>query len=215
MHRFFAPAFDPGDEIVTLPSDEGEHLTRVLRLGVGDTVSVFDGRGNEFLARVVSATRRDVRAQLLSRVDPPEEPAVRLTLAQAVLKGDKMDDVIRDAVMLGVSAIQPIVTRRTEVTVAALMRGAGGALAARGPGVGQAVAPRRAARDPDAAHASRTRWTSRPAVHVMLVEPGTDATESIAALRREPMPSDAVLWIGPEGGWDEQERVQPAPEAHG
>ena len=46
-----------------------------------------------------------------------------LTLAQAVLKGDKMDDVVRDAVMMGVAAIQPIVTARSEVTRAALERG--------------------------------------------------------------------------------------------
>jgi len=46
---------DPGDEMVSLPRDEGQHLTRVLRLGVGDTVAVFDGRGHEFLARVASA----------------------------------------------------------------------------------------------------------------------------------------------------------------
>ena len=50
----------------------------MLRLGVGDTVAVFDGRGHEFLARVVDApTRRDVRVQLLSRVEPAAEPASR------------------------------------------------------------------------------------------------------------------------------------------
>ena len=97
MHRFFAPALDPGDETVTLPKDEAEHLTRVLRLGVGDTVAIFDGRGHEFLARVTSGARRDVRVQLLSRVEPAAEPPVPLTLAQAVLKADKMDDVVRDA----------------------------------------------------------------------------------------------------------------------
>src|SRR5690349_3366278 len=124
MHRFFAPGLDPGDEMTTLPRDEAEHLTRVLRLGVGDTVAVFDGRGREFMARVSSADRRDVRVQLLSRVEPPPEPSVHLTLAQAVLKGEKMDDVVRDAVMLGVAAIQPVVTRRTELTVASLIKGA-------------------------------------------------------------------------------------------
>ena len=65
-----------------------------------------------------------MRVQLLSRVEPAAEPPVAVTLAQAVLKGDKMDDVVRDAVMLGVAAIQPLVTKRTETTVAALMRGA-------------------------------------------------------------------------------------------
>src|SRR6478672_2071241 len=101
MHRFFAPALDPGDETVVLPRDEAEHLTRVLRLGAGDTVAVFDGRGHEFVARVTSALRRNVTVQIMSRVEPAVEPAVALTLVQAVLKGDKMDDVVRDAVMLG------------------------------------------------------------------------------------------------------------------
>ena len=73
MHRFFAPAMDPGDEVVALPRDEAEHLTRVLRVGIGDTVAVFDGRGHEFVAKVVSAARRDVRVQLLSRVEPAAE----------------------------------------------------------------------------------------------------------------------------------------------
>ena len=86
MHRFYAPALDPGDEAVALPRDEAEHLTRVLRIGVGDTVSVFDGRGHEFAARVVRADRRDTRVQVVSRVDPAAEPAVSLTLVQAVLK---------------------------------------------------------------------------------------------------------------------------------
>ncbi|HEV3140260.1 MAG TPA: RsmE family RNA methyltransferase, partial [Vicinamibacterales bacterium] len=129
MHRFFAPSLDPGDETVALPRDEAEHLTRVLRLAVGDTVSVFDGRGHEYLARVTAAIRApgpgsgDVRLQLVSRIEPPPEPLVALTIVQAVLKGDKMDDVVRDAVMLGAAAVQPMVTTRTEATVAALMRG--------------------------------------------------------------------------------------------
>ena len=106
-----------------LPKDEAEHLTRVLRLGSGDTVAIFDGRGHEFLAKVLAAEARDVRVQLLSRVEPATEATVPLTLVQAVLKGDKMDDVVRDAVMLGVFAIQPLITTRTEVTVAALVRG--------------------------------------------------------------------------------------------
>src|SRR6202035_3675241 len=124
MHRFFAPAIDPGDETTVLPKDEAEHLTRVLRLSVGDTVSVFDGRGREFLARVIGASRREVRLQLLSRVEAAAEPSVALTLAQAVLKTDRMDDVVRDASMLGVAAIQPLVTKRTETTIAALLRSA-------------------------------------------------------------------------------------------
>ena len=63
--------------------------------------------------------------QLLSRVEPAEEAAAALASSlKRVLKADKMDDVVRDAVMLGAAAIHPIVTHRTEATVGAVMRGA-------------------------------------------------------------------------------------------
>src|SRR5580765_4869086 len=107
VHRFFAPSLDPGDETVTLPREESEHLSRVLRLTVGDTIAVFDGRGHEFLARVLGSEvgsgagsakgvqrRREIAVQLLSRVEPAAEPSVALTLVQAVLKADKMDDIV-------------------------------------------------------------------------------------------------------------------------
>ena len=67
-------------------------------------------------------------------------------MAQAVLKGDKMDDVVRDAVMMGAAAIQPIVTARTEVTLSALARGRRRELVeSRGGVIGQAVRASRGA----------------------------------------------------------------------
>lgn len=203
MHRFYAPALDPGDESVALPRDEAEHLTRVLRIGVGDTVSVFDGRGREFLARVTSADRRDVRVQLMSRVEPAAEPAVALTLAQAVLKGDKMDDVVRDAVMLGAAAIQPIVTKRTEVTVAALIRSAR-VDRWRRLAIASVKQSRRASVPEVRTPLTLETFLEEPAaaMRLMLVEPAAAAAgEPLSVLRSEPIPSDAALLVGPEGGW--------------
>jgi len=207
MHRFFAPALDPGDETATLPRDEGEHLTRVLRLGVGDTVSVFDGRGHEFLAKVANVARRDVRVQILSRVEPAPEPAVALTLAQAVLKGDKMDEVVRDAVMLGVAAIQPIVTRRTEATVAALMRSARVDRWQR-VALASVKQSRRATLPHVRMPLALESYLGDPpqALRIMLVEPSAAGdAESLSALQAEPIPPDAALIVGPEGGWSETE----------
>jgi 16S rRNA (uracil1498-N3)-methyltransferase len=207
VHRFFAPALDPGDETVTLPREEAEHLTRVLRLTVGDTVAVFDGRGSEFMARVAAAARREVCLQIVSRLDPSPEPAVALTLVQAVLKGDKMDDIVRDAVMLGVAAIHPIVTKRTETTVAALIKGARLdrwrriALAS--------VKQSRRATLPEVRTPLRLEdFLDDPpaAVRLMLVEPGTSAVvEPIGSLRGGATPPDAAVLVGPEGGWSEEE----------
>jgi 16S rRNA (uracil1498-N3)-methyltransferase len=207
VYRFFAPALDPGDEAVALPKDEAEHLTRVLRLTVGDTVSVFDGRGHEYLACIASARRREVSVRLMSRINPASELSVALTLAQAVLKADKMDDVIRDAVMLGVAAVQPLVTKRTEATVATLVRGARldrwrrVALAS--------VKQSRRAVLPEV----RTPLTlesyldePEPDVALMLVEPSAGApARPLSSLRGLAPPTDAALLVGPEGGWAEDE----------
>jgi 16S rRNA (uracil1498-N3)-methyltransferase len=200
---------DAGDEHVSLPKDEAEHLTRVLRLGVGDMVAVFDGRGREFLARVVTASRRDVRVQLLSRVEPAAEPAVQLTLVQAILKGDRMDDVVRDAVMLGVTAIQPIVTRRTEATVAALMRGARIDRWQR-IALASAKQSRRAVLPEIRIPLTFATYLEEPAaLRLMLVEPGLPlGVEPASSLRSEPVPSEAAVMVGPEGGWDEPECAQ-------
>jgi 16S rRNA (uracil1498-N3)-methyltransferase len=209
VHRFFAPSLDAGDETVMLPRDEAEHLTRVLRLGVGDDVSVFDGRGHEWTARVVSVLRRDVRVQLVSRVEPAAETGVALTLAQAVLKGEKMDDIVRDAVMLGVAAIQPLVTSRAETTVAALSRGTRldrwrrVALAS--------VKQSRRAVLPDVRRPlTLESFLQDPhaALTLMLVEPGAagaDAVEALTSLQGVPTPQDATVFVGPEGGWTERE----------
>jgi 16S rRNA (uracil1498-N3)-methyltransferase len=210
MHRFFAPSMDPGDETVTLPREEAEHLTRVLRLGVGDTVTVFDGRGREFLARVAGAVRRDVRVQLISRVEPAAEPAVPLTLVQAILKGEKMDEVVRDAVMLGVAAIQPIVTKRTEVTVAALLKGARRDRWRR-VALASVKQSRRAVVPEIRTPLTLETYLDEPAaaVRLMLVEPRASAASSspepLSALRGAPLPVDAAVLVGPEGGWTEQE----------
>jgi 16S rRNA (uracil1498-N3)-methyltransferase len=207
VHRFYAPALDPGDETVALLRDEAEHLTRVLRLGVGDTVAVFDGRGHEFVARVASALRRDVRVQIVSRLEPAAESGVALTLAQAILKGDKMDDVIRDAVMLGAFAIQPIVTRRSETTVAALMKGAR-LDRWRRVALASVKQSRRAVLPEIRMPLMLDTALDEPAagLQVMLVEPSASVSvEPMSVLRHAPVPADAILYVGPEGGWAAEE----------
>jgi 16S rRNA (uracil1498-N3)-methyltransferase len=118
-----------------------------------------------------------------------------------------MDEVIRDAVMLGVAAVQPIVTRRTEVTVAALVRGAR-VDRWRRVALASAKQSRRAVLPEVRMPLTFDNYLDEPAtaLRVMLIEPAaiSDA-EPLAALRQERTPADAVLMIGPEGGWEERE----------
>ena len=110
--RFYAPDAHAAGDVVSLPDEEAEHLTRVLRLKRGDTLVVFNGRGLIFEATVQSARKGRAEVLIGDRCAAAPEPRVAITLVQAVLKGDKMDEVVRDAVMIGVAAIQPIVTAR-------------------------------------------------------------------------------------------------------
>jgi 16S rRNA (uracil1498-N3)-methyltransferase len=169
-------------------------------------VSVFNGRGDEFLARVLTAVRRDARVQLVSRVTPAPEASTPIVLVQAVLKGDKMDDVVRDAVMLGVSAIQPVVTRRSEVTVAAVMRGA---RVERWQRIALAsVKQSRRAVLPDVLMPLTFEdWLDEPPADLRLLcaEPGIEGVEPLRVLRDVRPPSTAALAVGPEGGWDSTE----------
>jgi 16S rRNA (uracil1498-N3)-methyltransferase len=112
LPRFLA-AIDPVLGTARLSEEEARHLSQVLRLRAGDEVAVFDGAGREFRARVEQIARDGASVRLIDEQAPAPEPLVRVTLAQAALKGEKMDDVVRDATMMGVAAIEPLVTEHT------------------------------------------------------------------------------------------------------
>jgi 16S rRNA (uracil1498-N3)-methyltransferase len=114
--RFFAPieAFDK--HTVTLAGDEARHLLDVLRLKVGDEAYVFNGEGQEFRC-TVSQSKRDLAIlEVCQEVLPskPESP-LNLTLAVALLKGEKFDLVVQKATELGVTEIVPVKTRYADI----------------------------------------------------------------------------------------------------
>jgi 16S rRNA (uracil1498-N3)-methyltransferase len=203
--RFFAPAAGvPGDRIL-LPVDEAEHLTRVLRLSAGDRVRVFNGRGAEFEAVVDAADRDGVRLTLGAPCTPAPEPRVAITLAQAVLKGDKMDNVVRDAVMMGVAAILPVVTARTEISVAALTRSRRRERWERiavssAKQCGRAVVPLIAEPSQFDPYVTLSESTLPLPVFV-LVEPNMAGGVPLGELNATAIPARATLVVGPEGGW--------------
>lgn len=116
--RFFAdPAnFKLGQKQVKLTSDEARHLREVLRLKAGDKVYVFDGEGKEFACLVRTAAREFSDLEILEEVEParPESP-LKLSLAVALLKGEKFDLAVQKATELGVRQIIPLVTRHSDI----------------------------------------------------------------------------------------------------
>jgi len=98
-----------------LEGDEAKHLSQVLRIQSGAAVTVFDGLGNHAQARVLSVSKQRVDLMLeLAESAPTSLPDI--TLVQAIPKGKNMDWIVQKAVELGVSRIQPLVTRHTIVS---------------------------------------------------------------------------------------------------
>lgn len=220
LPRFYAPDVHGEGQIAPLPSDEASHFARVLRGRPGASIRVFDGRGNEFSATVRDARRDAVTIEVGERIAPAPERRVSITLAQAMLKSDKMDDVVRDAVMMGVAAIQPIVSARSESTVAAAERAGRRErwvriAVASAKQCGRAVVPDvHPVLTFDAAADRYAGDESRMTLH--FVEPGAHGTDaasvaqSVAAISipELPRPADGagvVLLTGPEGGWTSEE----------
>jgi 16S rRNA (uracil1498-N3)-methyltransferase len=101
---------------VDLASDEARHLRDVLRLKPGDEVYVFDGAGKEFHCRVEESRRDSAQLKVINEVEParPESP-LRLTLAVALLKGEKFDLVVQKATELGVTRVVPLITKHADI----------------------------------------------------------------------------------------------------
>ena len=121
--RFFTPAPPTGPHAV-LEGDEARHLTRVLRAKVGDAVSLFDGKGREWPARVASLGRDRVELDAGEPQTDPPPHGVRLTLAVALPKGDRQKWMVEKLTELGVARLMPLETTRgvAEATASAQAR---------------------------------------------------------------------------------------------
>ena len=202
LPRFFTPGIDPAAPTVTLSEEESHHARHVMRLRFGDVVGVFDGRGREWTASVQLVAARRVILALREPRAAAAEPPVAVTLGVAMLKGDHMDAVVRDATMLGVTAIVPLVTAHVVVakaarTAAAVERWRRVAIAS-AKQCGRAVVP-----DVRAPMVFRDALETA-SCKLICVEPGSAPARVVP---RE-APRDAWLLTGPEGGWAADEIEQ-------
>jgi len=99
---------------VELPEEIARHL-RVLRLRPNEAFVLFNSRGGEYPARLVREERRSLVAELGEHVAVERESRLRVTLAQGISSGERMDLTIQKAVELGVAAIQPLLAGKSVV----------------------------------------------------------------------------------------------------
>ncbi|MFO8011710.1 MAG: RsmE family RNA methyltransferase [Phycisphaerae bacterium] len=211
--RFFVPptagavpALRAGAD-VALPASEAHHAAHVLRLGPGEGVELFDGRGAVAAARIADVARGGVTATVESVRTAGPEPAPALRLAFAVPKGKRLEWLLEKATELGAARLAPVRFARSVAGGEALSP------TARGRWEARCIA---AAKQAGRAHLPviepvRPLAEALPAGEPALVGDAGAAARPVArvlaALPRGPCPQTLHLYVGPEGGLTDAERA--------
>lgn len=98
-----------------LPDEAARHVAQVLRMKVGEPLTLFNGNGGEYAATITAAGRREVTVNVDSFEPIDRESRLDITLAQCVSKGERMDYTVQKAVELGVTRILPLLSERSVV----------------------------------------------------------------------------------------------------
>jgi 16S rRNA (uracil1498-N3)-methyltransferase len=198
--RFFVDEVRNGQ--AHLEGDDAKHLTKVLRVEVGQRYEISDNR-NVYLAEVATAHKGEVEFRTLEKL-PVEPPSVRITLCAALIKFDHFEWMIEKATELGVSEIVPVIATRTE---RGLDRAAEKRIERWHRIVLEASQQSRRAFLPEVADAVPfEKALNQPGNRFVLDEqPGGPSLLSALPTARTADDSVALL-VGPEGGWTEAER---------
>lgn len=112
MPRFFTDVSGTVGDIIPIVGEDALHISRSLRMAVGDPITICDGLGTDHICEIVYAGHDIVKAKVVEVFPSESEPDVEVTLYASVTKGEKMDFVIQKSVELGVRAIVPVLSRR-------------------------------------------------------------------------------------------------------
>jgi 16S rRNA (uracil1498-N3)-methyltransferase len=191
-HRFFVPIIE---EVTTLSGEELHHAARVVRVQEGEEVELFDGRGAIVRACVESVHREQVTLRVIGNVAETRESPLDLTLAMAVINLDRFELVLQKATELGVRRIVPIVCDRTEIRPERYR----GKQERWEKILFEAVKQCGRARIP-------TLEEARPFSEAITREGIKVVFDADVPPSPDPGPFDAaILFVGPEGGWSEEE----------
>lgn len=205
LTRIHVDAFLAAGSEVVLPESAALHLSRVLRLAVGDECVLFNGDGNDYAARITAMGKRELRVAVAAGREVDNESPLAITLLQGVARGEKMDLILQKATELGVSGFIPVWSQRSEVkldearTAKRLAHWRGVVVAACEQSGRARVPPVDAPLSLAAALQGLPQGGTR-----LTLDP--DGARSPASL-----PGSAegfVLAVGPEGGWSPLDREQ-------
>ncbi|MBI5181740.1 MAG: 16S rRNA (uracil(1498)-N(3))-methyltransferase [Nitrospirae bacterium] len=114
---FFIDSKDIIDNKIAISNAALRHITKVLRLGIGDKICVADEGKKRYLIELTDINHKKATGKILETKEATEPPPIEIILLQSILKGGKMDMLIQKATELGVSKILPVITERTIVKI--------------------------------------------------------------------------------------------------
>lgn len=113
--RFFVSPEQIGTEEAVLEGSLARQICKVLRLKVGDAITLLDGAGNVYGAQIAAVSTEIVRARILSKQTHVNEPSLRLVLASCVPKSDRIELIVQKCTELGISELVLVRSERTVV----------------------------------------------------------------------------------------------------
>jgi 16S rRNA (uracil1498-N3)-methyltransferase len=198
LTRVFVDSPLTPDADVRLPDAAANHVGRVLRLRAGAAIVAFDGSGNDYRCEVLSVKGDEVRVRVGPRSSGLPESPLRITLVQAVSRGERMDWTLQKATELGVRTIVPVLSARSVVRLDDRQAIVAGACEQ----CGRSVVPE--IRQPQ----ELTRYlasSAREGQRFVLSPTGPASLAGLASVGAR-----VELLIGPEGGLDDTELARAA-----
>ncbi|MDI9570097.1 MAG: 16S rRNA (uracil(1498)-N(3))-methyltransferase [Pseudomonadota bacterium] len=205
--RLYLPQTLQEGGVFVLDADRRRYLDNVLRLRPGDAVTLFDGSGWDFHAVIERMGDREAAVRIVGRRAIPDAiPPVRITLAQALPKGAKMDGIVEKATEMGAIRIAPFHSARSVPRLDAAK-----AAARRARWEKIAVEAARRCRRPDVPAVEaivsfdRMLALADPGLRIIFWEEGGQDIKGLLGETEGPTPRDCFLVVGPEGGFAPEE----------
>ena len=205
IHRFFVaggflPQVSELPKSVTISDEELFHQWKnVLRFKVGERVVLCDGKGTDASATIVGYGKKSVEVSILSLAKNESEPTRRVTLCCAALKRENFELIVQKAVEVGVSEIIPLITHRTiktNIKRERLEKIAQEAAEQSGRGIVPVIHEIQSFDE-------ALKTTEGSASYFF-----DFAGEDFSSLKSDSSSAQVCLYIGPEGGWDDEERAR-------
>ena len=210
MHRFFAEPSAIGEKEIRLTGPDVNHIRKVLRMREGEEILISDGQGRDFHCRIEAIEEEEVTAQILWVLDGNAELASDITLFQGLPKGDKMEFIIQKCVELGVARIVPMNTKRTIVKLDAKKEQA---RIKRWSGISESAAKQSGrGRIPEVtgvkSFAEALEEAKKLNMCLIPYELARDMAQTREVLSSIKPGMSVGIFIGPEGGFEEEEVEQ-------